>query len=347
MREGFVQLAVATEDIRRNIFYHPQFLAFQDGLHQTFEQWFEGLATRSKALQAGADSRLFIRMAGDELLKTFAGNALLDNYDLYEHLMQYWNEVMADDVYTLSIDGWAAGRVYERLVVKGKKSKDGKAGKDKPIAGLAGIEGRLLPPSVLTAAYFLEMKLDIDQLQQRIERAQARMAEIEEEQSSEEGLFADLEMVSVAEVNRLLKEKRKEQAWQPALAAEADVAYGAEEKEATDTDVLAEYLVLADEIKSYHAKVKQQSEALENAVLAQYPKLSEAEIKDLLIHRKWKAHLQKSLASEQERVSQSLARRIQELAARYESPLPMLETAAVSAGAKVKAHLAKMGFVWK
>ena len=50
--------------------------------------------------------------------------SLLDAYDLYQHLMEYWVEIMQDDVYIIAADGWEAGaRVREILQVKDKNGK--------------------------------------------------------------------------------------------------------------------------------------------------------------------------------------------------------------------------------
>ena len=34
------------------------------------------------------------------------GNLLVDEYDAYEQLMNYWAETMQDDVYMIMADGW-------------------------------------------------------------------------------------------------------------------------------------------------------------------------------------------------------------------------------------------------
>lgn len=84
--------------------------------------------------------------------------------------------------------------------------------------------------------------------------AQARMTEIEEEQSSEDGLFSDLEKVNATEVNKLLKSTDDK-------AAKA---------------ILKDYVAQADSIKKANAEIKKLNTELEQAVLAKYPTLSEA-----------------------------------------------------------------------
>src|SRR5690606_39925722 len=96
--------------------------------------------------------------------------------------------------------------LFRSLVSKGKTDKNGKTKGDKEVPGLAGIEGRMITPALLVDVYFHDMQEAIRAEEATIETAQARMTEIEEEQSNEEGLFADLEKVNVTEVNKLLKQ---------------------------------------------------------------------------------------------------------------------------------------------
>lgn len=78
-----------------------------------------------------------------------------------------------------------------------------------------------------------------------------------------------------------------------------------------------------------------------------YFSLSDAEVKTLVVQDKWLARLQADVQQELERISQTLAQRIRELAERYETPLPKLEDELRALSAKVEVHLKKMGAVWK
>jgi type I restriction enzyme M protein len=92
--------------------------------------------------------------------------------------------------------------------------------------------------------------------------------------------------------------------------------------------------------------IKIAKENSEVKVVAQYPLLIEAEIKDMVINHKWTPVLQQALQSEQEKLSQNLTQRIKKLADRYQQALPTLETKTAEASQKVLAHLQKMGLVW-
>ena len=356
LREDFVELQVPAQELRQRIFDHPEFVAFNTAVQKDFDRWLKSQQKSWNELAEGSHPKEVIDGASAELLETFKDNALIDTYDLYQHLMQYWNEVMQDDVYSIAMDGWKAGNEYQRLVIKGKPDKNGKAKADKEIAGLAGLEGRMISPQLLISVYFQEEQAEITALEQAVENAKARITEIEEEQNTEDGLFADLEKVNAAEVTKLLKElKSRKKATPTSLSErsgkETPLAMVAEEqaqytRTVNDTEVLEDYLEQDKVAKDAARKVKEQLAALEKAVEAKYPTLSEAESKEIVITHKWQAHLQQALQQEQERISQNLTQRIKELAERYATPLSTLETEVREAAAKVNSHLQKMGWVW-
>lgn len=345
LREGFVELQVPSQELRQRIFEHPEFVAFNTAVQKDFDRWLKSQQKSWNELAEGSHPKEVIDGASAELLETFKDNALIDTYDLYQHLMQYWNEVMQDDVYSIAMDGWKAGNEYQRLVIKAKPDKNGKTKADKEVAGLAGLGGRMISPQLLISVYFQAEQAEITALEQEAENAKARMAEIEEEQNAEDGLFADLEKVNAAEVGKLLKvlkgDKKSGKATALAMVAEDAPEYGTDA-----TEVLEEYLEQDRVAKEAARQIKEQLAALEKAVEAQYPALSEAEIKELVITHKWQEHLQQALEQEQERISQNLTQRIKDLAERYATPLRNLETEALEASAKVNSHLQKMGLVW-
>ena len=86
---------------------------------------------------------------------------------------------------------------------------------------------------------------------------------------------------------------------------------------------------------------------MDKKIDAKYPKLPEAEIKTLVVDDKWMARLSAAVQGELDRVSQTLTRRIRELAARYATPLPELTEDVETLAARVDGHLKKMGAVWK
>ena len=79
-------------------------------------------------------------------------------------------------------------------------------------------------------------------------------------------------------------------------------------------------------------------------MIDRYKVFTEDEIKTLVVDDKWMAAIGGDVKSEMERISQRLARRIKELAKRYDSPMPAMNAKVDELEMKVNGHLEKMGF---
>jgi type I restriction enzyme M protein len=169
---------------------------------------------------------------------------------------------------------------------------------------------------------------DIDKLAVELESVTARITELEEEHGGEDGAFSELDKVIKANVIARLKEIR------------ADMAAKAE------ADVLGEWLRLAGDEADLKKALKDAEAVLDAKGYAKYPKLTEAEVKTLVVDDKWLAALDTAIRGEIDRVSQGLTQRVKELAERYETPMPQMVKRTADLEAKVNRHLERMGFSW-
>ncbi len=162
-----------------------------------------------------------------------------------------------------------------------------------------------------------------------MEGVTARLAEMEEEHGGEDGAFAELDKVNKANVTAQLK-----------------VIKG--DKDAKDeAAVLNDWLKLKGDEADLKKLLKATEAALDAQAYAQYPKLTESEIKTLVVDDKWLATLDAAVHSEMDSVSQQLTQRVKELAERYETPLPQMVSRVAELEATVNRHLETMGFAWK
>jgi type I restriction enzyme M protein len=222
--------------------------------------------------------------------------------------------VMQDDCYLIAAEGWKA-ETYRVLEVN-KKGKE----VDK------GWACDLVPKDLIVARYFAKEHGAIVTQQAELEGAIAQMTELEEEHGGEEGAFGELEKVNGATVKARLKEIK------------GDRAAKAEES------VLKDWLQLSDRTAALKKEIKEAEEALDRLAYERYPKLSEAEIKGLVVDDKWLARVGAEIAGEMERVSQGLAQRVRVLALRYAIALPEVTARVAELEERVAEHLAKMGF---
>jgi len=317
-RPGYFDLAVDKSTIKPVIYEHPQFAAFITGMNAHFAAWRKKNAPSLEALKPGFHPKQFIADLAESLLDHYRDKPLIDPYDVYQHLMDYWAGTMQDDCYAIALDGWSA-ETYR--VIETKKGKDDKPGKqiDK------GWACDLIPKALLVARFYGKEQAAIDKLAADLEAATARLAELEEENGGEEGAFSEIEKVNRASVMEKLRVESGE--------------LRVEEKAA-----LEEWMEINGKEGDLKRRLKGAEAALDAKAHGHYAKLSKAEIKDLVVNDKWLAALDAAIHGEMDRVSQRLTRRVKELAERYETPLPRMVRNVAELEGKVGGHLKRMGF---
>lgn len=328
LRDGYVQLNVEAAAIKSTIFKHEEFKIFNATLDSTYQQWLNQQIQSWDNLAEYANGKELIAQMSESLLQAFESNTLVEAYDLYQYLMAYWQGEMQDDVYSVSLDGWKSSNEWSRKVTKGKKDKDGKPGKDKEIAGLAGVEGRLISPELMIEVYFKELNDKLTDLENQYTLTQEALNEIEEENSEDDSIFGELDKINLKNVKNLYKERKS------AHAPKEELNY------------IKNYIDSQEALAGIGKLIKIAKENLEAKVIEKYSTLTEGEIKNTVIQHKWKAHLLSTLLQEQDKISQGLTERINALAERYETTLAISQNKLEEAETKVMAHLQKMGLVW-
>lgn len=316
LRPRYSSLTLPIPEVRAAILGHDEFAAFNQTVTQRFADWRAIATERLCELDRGGHPKTMIERISEDLLAAFKSSPLLDAYDIYQHLMDYWAGVMQDDAYFVAAEGWVAKTA--RILETDKKGKV----KDK------GWISELIPKELIVARYFAAQQAAIDTTQANLDAAGECLAELEDEHGGEEGFLGALDKIAKAEINARLKE------------------INGNKEAKNENDVLKRWLELTESEIALKRAIKEQGAELDNLVYEKYPKLVVAEIKMLLVEDKWMAHLAAVVQAELERVSQTLAGRVRELAERYETPLPQLLENVASSAVRVDQHLAKMGASW-
>ena len=221
---------------------------------------------------------------------------------------------MQDDIYLIAVDSWKA----ELSLVKGKKDE---------------YECDLIPKSFIINCYFLDDLKSSEQLESERDEITGKLEELVEEQSGDDGLLEEVKSdkgkISKGAIQKRLKE----------INNSSD---DTEELKALET-----YLNVLEKEAELNKKIKEAQVLLNNKVLNKYSKLTEDEIKSLVVDDKWITKISSDVKGEMDRISQRLTQRIKELDERYEKPLRFLTAEVTCSESKVKDHLNKMGFKWK
>jgi type I restriction enzyme M protein len=322
-REGYSNALVEASAVKSTILDHPEFKQFAEQSIALFHRW-KAQANLSELKQTDLPKDVIHRIS-EALLNTYTKAPLLDRYDMYQIIMDYWADIMQDDVYVITQDGWLAGNGIRELV-----TKKGEKQKEVPdlIINKAKYKAELIPPALIVQRYFADEQSDVDALQANTDTSTQAVEAYIEEHAIEGGLLEDA-LIDSGKVTK------------------ASVA--ARQKQASDADEVAalkQVKKLLEAEANNKKRVKTAQEALDKQVFQQYPKLTEAENKILIVDDKWLATLQANIIAEIERVTQQLANRVKTLEERYAEPLPALTESVEALSANVDEHLKKMGLVW-
>ena len=316
-RPGYSRLKLPLPEVKTAILGHAEFTAFNQTATRLFDGWRTAATKELTAFDKDSHPKALIESIAENLLDTFKTAPLLDAYDIYQHLMDYWAGTMQDDAYLISADGWVARTT--RILETDKRGRQ----KDK------GWTCDLIPKPLIVARYFAKEQAALDAKQAELEAATASLAELEEEHGGEEGWLGSLDKIAKAEINKRLNE----------------ITDSEEDKD--EAAVLERWLELSESETALKRAVKVQDAALDKLAYDKYPGLTVAEVKMLVVDDKWMTRLSAAVQGELDRVSQTLTGRIRQLAERYATPLPQLVREVTTLAACVEEHLARMGASWK
>ena len=302
--------------IKTAIHEHHEFVAFIADMNAHFAVWRDTNAAMLKELKAGCHPREIIAQLSEGLLAHYADKPLIDPYDVYQHLMDFWSKTMQDDCYLIAAEGWKA-ETY-RVIEIDKRGKES----DK------GWVCDLIPRALIVAHYSFEEQAAIKQLVVKLDSVAARLSAMVDEHDGEDGAFAELDKVNRTNVIARLRDTKGDTNMRD------------------ETAVLNDWLTLYKEQASVKKRLKEAETTLDAKAYTRYPKLTDSEIKTLVVDDKWLASLDSAIHSEMDRISHQLTQRVMELAERYDSPMPQMVGRVAELEAKVNCHLEKMGFAW-
>lgn len=319
-RAGYSKSLVEASQVKSTILNHPEFIQFAEQSLQPFSNWYQN--SQLTNLQIGDAPKAIIHRISETLLQAYSNAPLLSKYDIYQILMDYWAEVMQDDVYVLVQDGWQAGNTLRELVVKkGEKLKE----TPDLIIGKTKYKAELILPGLVISKYFANQQTQIEQQQVDLDTLTQELESLIEEHSGEDGLLADAmndkDKVTKASITARLKHAT----------------------DAQETGLLKQIKQMYDQEAKVKKALKEAQEALDLAVFNKYPGLVKSEIQSLIVEDKWLATLQANIQAEIERITQQLANRVKELEERYAQPLPKIEHDVQALSDKVSQHLKAMG----
>ena len=177
-----------------------------------FETWKNKVKDSLLNINTDTNPKEIIRSLGIEILRDFESAKLLDNYDVYDFLLNYWNEKMQDDVYVIKASGYDAGREIEYVYAQ-KKAKDenGEEIKVDDTSKMKSFEGALISRDIIEREYFETELMSLNELIEKSALLESELDEMREEESGDEGLLVNAlnekgDGIPKANLNKQIKE---------------------------------------------------------------------------------------------------------------------------------------------
>lgn len=188
------QLALASDAIEA-VFEQDRNLQtekYREGT-EIFEIWRDAVRGHLLGITEQTDPKQFIRELGSMILGAYEDSIFLDNYDIYDCLLNYWNEKLQDDVYAIKAYGYGTAREVDYTYTQ-KKAKDdsGETIMVDDKTKVKSFDGAIIPRTVIEQEYFSDEITALQELTEHREQIASELEEMREEESGEEGLLRDV-----------------------------------------------------------------------------------------------------------------------------------------------------------
>ncbi len=326
-RPGTSEARLTASEVTSAVREHEAVVAYRKRIRRLFDDWVRQWEPRLRGLSRDDAPPSLIRDPSEDLLRRFEDLVLLDAYDVYQCLMDYWDEVMQDDVVLAVTEGWLDAARPRVLV-----SKKGKKGEPPDLTvRRRKYKMDLLPPDLLVARYCADEQREVTRLRAEHERIGGVVEAMKEENTGEAGLLAeattDAGNVTQAAVKARLRKIRDD----PGAGDEREVLG-----------------VCLDLLKA-QARAKKAANAaqssLDGKVLARYAVLRESEVAAIVVGSKWMASIGDAITRQVDRVATRLADRVRVIQERYAETLPEIVARVEEMETRVRSHLRDMRVV--
>ncbi|MGL2529803.1 type I restriction-modification system subunit M [Helicobacter pylori] len=320
-KEGYYALKTECENIKDLITQSLEYQIFHASVLSAFESL--DLFTTFNDLEPGFNPKTLIESVCSKVLKELEKVGILDKYGVYQLFKDYYNEVLQDDWFLISFNGFESAKELRKLnPLKDKNKKANYLEEPDFIIQKTYYKSDLIPKNLIKQRFFEKETKELEALENALNEKEALLDEFIEEHSNEEGLFDGLKINE-----SVLKKELKN-------------ATDSEDKQILKTAL--EYL----EAKNKALKMKNKAyEELELKAFHQYKNLEINEIKDLIIKDKWLNSLKNALENKIQKRINAFISALNEIISSYSNSLLELDKEVKESESKVLEHLKDLGLM--
>jgi len=212
-QQNIYHLAIPSENIEEAIWQDVDVQNEKKKEVETmFTQWRDAVKSILLNINSETNPKQLIRTISSMLLDTYKSALLLDNYDVYDCLMNYWNAKLQDDVYAIKAYGYEAGKEIEYEYAQKKvKDENGETVTVDDTSKVKSFDGALIPREIIETTYFPDDLDAINALTEKSAALEDELDEMREEESGDDGLLKEVlnengDGIPKANLNKRLKE---------------------------------------------------------------------------------------------------------------------------------------------
>ena len=188
---GYYQLKVAYGELHNKIQNNKEFLNYNTKINLSFSAWKLEAYPKLTNITHNQLAKDIISDLSNNIIEKFKDFHLIDKYDVYQVLLEYWNEVMNDDVSLIisDPDGYAVAKITDNV------EEQISSGKKKGEIKIKGWDGRLIPKTLVIDSFFKLEKDEIIAKEKEISDIEVQLTELFENEG-DESVLADFDEIS-------------------------------------------------------------------------------------------------------------------------------------------------------
>ncbi|MGL2666733.1 type I restriction-modification system subunit M [Helicobacter pylori] len=320
-KEGYYALKTECENIKELITQSSEFQTFHASVLNAFDRL--DLFETFEHLEPGFNPKTLIESVCSRVLYEFEKVEILDKYGVYQLFKDYYNEVLQDDWFLLSFNGFISTKELRELnPLKDKNKKANYLEEPDFIIQKTYYKSDLIPKHLIKQRFFEKEAKELEELENALNEKETLLNEFIEEHSSEEGLFYE------SKINESVLKKELKNA-----------------TDLEDKEILKTALELL-EAKNKALKMKNKAyEELELKAFHQYKNLELNEIKDLIIKDKWLKSLKNALENKILKRINAFTSALNTIISNYSNSLLELDKEVKESESKVLEHLKDLGLM--
>ncbi|WP_208387264.1 type I restriction-modification system subunit M [Helicobacter pylori] len=320
-KEGYYALKTECENIKDLITQSLEYQTFHASVLSAFDRL--DLFETFNDLKPGFTPKTLIESVCSKVLKVFEKVEILDKYGVYQLFKDYYNEVLQDDWFLISFNGFESAKELRKLTpLKDKNKKANYLEEPDFVIQKTYYKSDLIPKNLIKQRFFEKETKELEELENALNEKETLLDEFIEEHSNEEGLFDGLKINE-----SVLKKELKN-------------ATDSEDKKILKTAL--EWL----EAKNKALKMKNKAyEELELKAFHQYKNLEINEIKDLIIKDKWLNSLKNALENKIQKRTNAFISALNTIISSYSNSLLELDKEVKESESKVLEHLKDLGLM--